>query len=52
MIPGKRLVVNDARALRQQLAVLGSAAEWAKESLFRSRIAQAGVYEMLVSPHG
>ncbi len=35
MIPGERLIVNDARALRQRLVVLGSAAEWAKENLFR-----------------
>ncbi len=27
VIPGERLVVNDARALRQRLAVLGSAAK-------------------------
>ena len=35
VIPGERLVVSDACALRQRLAVLGGTPKWAKENLFR-----------------
>ena len=34
VIPGERLIVNNARAFRQRFTILGSAAKWAEENLF------------------